>query len=723
MLVDAGDARSTTSPPTRCRARPTATGPTGATSGPSTPTTTPTWTSSRSTRSSTSTTWSWPIYTWHDPLPPAKFVFDEDGRRGAALDSMVSAGSIVSGGTVRRSVLSPGASSTPTPRSRTRVLMHGVDIGGTRSCATRSSTRTCDPGRAPQIGVDPEHDRERFHVSDDGIVVIGKGDEVPVCASVRVALLTRSTRRRSTAAPASTSSTSPRRWRTGDVDLAVHASARRATIPLVAGTYEPWEALDGERPELAALRTLSVDLAMVAGVGGADLVHSTRGTPTSPATWRSSPTTIPHVVTTHSLEPLRPWKARAARRRLRAVEFCERTGIDPRRRGHRGLEGHARRHPRLLPGGRPDRVARRPQRHRPDEYRPVDRPTCWSATASTRTARTRSSSGASPGRRGWSTCSTRPAPAAGRAGWCCAPARPTPRDRRRVPRPVEALAEGRRRWRWSGSRRCCRAPRSSSAAQHAACSSARRSTSRSGSSTSRRWPAGCRSSRRAVGGIPEIVVEGETGHLVEFAPATTPTARPPTRRASPRTSPTAWPVSCTTRTAAGDGRGGAARVEGPLRTRGRQARGAAGDVALGLLGGARWARTRRAGRPTPSSPTGSRPPAARGSASARAPASRPRHVGPGREDPPEERETVDRLDQGEDDDHRAEPVPLLALEDVAARRAASRAARRRSGTGHRSPQRGQRSLEPRGVDATGHGNRPATAPTPVVRRGRRTDRE
>ena len=52
----------------------------------------------------------WPILTWPDPLPPAKFVFDEDGgRRGQALDSMVCAGVVISGGTVRRSVLSPGA--------------------------------------------------------------------------------------------------------------------------------------------------------------------------------------------------------------------------------------------------------------------------------------------------------------------------------------------------------------------------------------------------------------------------------------------------------------------------------------------------------------------------------------------------------------------------------------------------------------------------------------
>ena len=63
----------------------------------------------------------WPILTWHQPLPPAKFVFEDgEGRTGHALDSMVSAGVVVSGGTVRRSILSRGSGSTTAPWSRGR---------------------------------------------------------------------------------------------------------------------------------------------------------------------------------------------------------------------------------------------------------------------------------------------------------------------------------------------------------------------------------------------------------------------------------------------------------------------------------------------------------------------------------------------------------------------------------------------------------------------------
>jgi glucose-1-phosphate adenylyltransferase len=121
----------------------------------------------------------WPIYTWHDPLPPAKFVFDEDRRRGHAIDSMVCSGVIVSGATVRRSVISPGVHLHTGALVEGSVILPGVDVG--RRAVIRNAIIDKNVVIPPdtEIGVDPEHDRARFEVSEGGVVVIGKGDRVP----------------------------------------------------------------------------------------------------------------------------------------------------------------------------------------------------------------------------------------------------------------------------------------------------------------------------------------------------------------------------------------------------------------------------------------------------------------------------------------------------------------------------------------------------------------
>jgi glucose-1-phosphate adenylyltransferase len=120
----------------------------------------------------------WPILTWHEPLPPAKFVFEWPGRVGHALDSMICAGVVVSGGVVRRSILSPRVFIHSHAEVEGSVLMHGVDVG--RFAIVRNAI--IDKGvRIPEsarIGVDPDRDRARFTVSPGGIVVIGKGEKV-----------------------------------------------------------------------------------------------------------------------------------------------------------------------------------------------------------------------------------------------------------------------------------------------------------------------------------------------------------------------------------------------------------------------------------------------------------------------------------------------------------------------------------------------------------------
>jgi len=120
----------------------------------------------------------WPILTWLFPHPPAKFVHDHEGRRGYAVESLVSAGAIVSGGAVRRSIISPDVRIHSYASVEDAVLFDGVEVG--RNAVVKGAIIdkgvVVPPGY--QIGVDRAADREQYTVSDDGIVVIGKGDKL-----------------------------------------------------------------------------------------------------------------------------------------------------------------------------------------------------------------------------------------------------------------------------------------------------------------------------------------------------------------------------------------------------------------------------------------------------------------------------------------------------------------------------------------------------------------
>jgi glucose-1-phosphate adenylyltransferase len=120
----------------------------------------------------------WPILTLPDPLPPAKFVFEEEGRTGHALDSMVCPGVVISGATVRRSVLSPSVHLHSYSEVDGSVLFSGVEVG--QRAVIRNAIVDKDVYVEPgaEIGVDLEADRKRFTISDGGIVVVPKGVKV-----------------------------------------------------------------------------------------------------------------------------------------------------------------------------------------------------------------------------------------------------------------------------------------------------------------------------------------------------------------------------------------------------------------------------------------------------------------------------------------------------------------------------------------------------------------
>ena len=114
----------------------------------------------------------WPIWTYQEQLPPAKFVFDLEGRRGAAVDSMVSGGCIVSGSTVRNSLLFSNVRVHSYCTINESVLLPEVEVGRgaiLSRCVVDQGCRI-PPGLA--AGLDLEADRKRFHVTDKGVTLI-----------------------------------------------------------------------------------------------------------------------------------------------------------------------------------------------------------------------------------------------------------------------------------------------------------------------------------------------------------------------------------------------------------------------------------------------------------------------------------------------------------------------------------------------------------------------
>jgi starch synthase len=112
------------------------------------------------------------------------------------------------------------------------------------------------------------------------------------------------------------------------VDLGVYCFGADREASEVKGAYKSWGALDGPAPELAALRTISIDLAMAKDVAGAELVHTHTWYANFAGHLSKLMYGIPHVMTSHSLEPLRPWKQEQLAGGYAISSFCEKTSIE-----------------------------------------------------------------------------------------------------------------------------------------------------------------------------------------------------------------------------------------------------------------------------------------------------------------------------------------------------------------------------------------------------------
>ena len=115
----------------------------------------------------------WPIRTYQRQYPPAKFVFAQEGRRmGIAVDSLVSAGSVISGGRVTRSIISPNVRVNSYTDIEGSIIFSHVNVGRYSRIRRAIIDRHIEIPEHAEIGYNLEEDRKKYHVTDSGIVII-----------------------------------------------------------------------------------------------------------------------------------------------------------------------------------------------------------------------------------------------------------------------------------------------------------------------------------------------------------------------------------------------------------------------------------------------------------------------------------------------------------------------------------------------------------------------
>jgi glucose-1-phosphate adenylyltransferase len=114
----------------------------------------------------------WPIWTYQEQLPPAKFVFNSDGRRGVATDSVVSGGCLISGSSVDDSVLFSDVRVHSFCKIEGSVILPKVTVNRNVTLKNVVIDRGCNIPEGMQIGLDPVLDAKRFYVSEKGITLV-----------------------------------------------------------------------------------------------------------------------------------------------------------------------------------------------------------------------------------------------------------------------------------------------------------------------------------------------------------------------------------------------------------------------------------------------------------------------------------------------------------------------------------------------------------------------